>query len=111
MKKKLIAFCMAIFVFAGSSVTALAGNCPAQGAQGRDHCFSDHRYVGMGRTDDLGTHSYLYGYDENGKPIYRICKMTQTVKYCTLVCYWCGQDDPSGAHQHAEAIKHSLSHP
>lgn len=127
MKRKLIAFCMAMFVFAGSSMTAMAAVCPhpnaqvcaasngqvcpAPGAPEGVHHFDDCKYVGMGRTEDRGTHLYLYGYDSNKNPIYHNCKMTQTYLYCINVCHWCGQEDTNSAHEHAQEIKHSVSHP
>lgn len=109
MKKKLVAFCMAMFVFAGSSMTAMAAVCP--NAPDGVHHFNSCKPVNGGRIADLGTHTYLYGYDENDKPIYRNnCRMTQPYQYCIYACYWCGQENPNGAHEHAQAIRHSISH-
>ena len=110
MKKKLLALGMALFVFSGSSMTALAAVCPHPKAPGGVHHFNSCKPTGGGRTDDLGYHSYLYGYDENNNPIYKNCKMTQPVQYCIYVCYYCGQENLDGTHEHKLLIQHSVNH-
>lgn len=67
MKRKNIAFCMALFVFAASSMTALAGDCPHPNVPGCKHYYICGEYYcrsqGWGEVKDLGCHSYLWGYD------------------------------------------------
>lgn len=111
MKKKIVAFCTAMFVFAGSSMTALAAVCPHPNAPEGVHHFNSCKSVDGGRIEDLGTHTYLYGYDKNNKPIYRDdCRKTQAYKYCIYVCYYCGLENQNGAHEHPQGIRHSISH-
>ena len=110
MKKKLLALGMALFVFAGSSMTALAAVCPHPNAPGGVHHFNACKPTGGGRTENLGTHSYLYGYDENYNPIYRNCTMTKVIQYCVYVCRYCAQENPNGAHEDTIAIRHSVNH-
>ena len=101
---------MALLVFISSSMIALAAVCPA--APDGVHHFDACKTAPAGRIDDLGYHSYLYGYDEKGNPIYKSdCKMTQGVQYCWDVCSYCRLQNPNGGqHEHKLAIEHSISH-
>lgn len=113
MKSKLIAFCLAVFVFTGSSMTAQAAVCP-NAPDGVHHFEMGHQYCkyqNMGRTVDLGTHRYLYAYDGNGNPVYKNnCRLTQTHLYYRYTCYWCGLEDTSASHEHIQEIEHSIAH-
>lgn len=112
MKRTIAAFCMAILVFAGSSMTALAAVCPHPNAPGGVHHFTSCKPAGNGgRIEDHGFHSYLYGYDDTGKPMYRNdCRMTEAFQYCIYVCHWCGLENPDSPHEHSLGIQHSISH-
>ena len=94
MKRKIIAFGMALLVFAGSSMTALAGTCPHPNAQDGMHyyiCGPNYcRSQNWGEVKDQGWHKFFYGYDEKGNPIFGPeCRMTQSVEYYRLACINC----------------------
>lgn len=111
MKSKIIALSMALLVFAGSSMTAQAAVCPNPNAPGGVHHFNSCKPTLGGRIEDLGYHTYLYAYDNNHNPVYRSdCHLTQGIQYCRYVCFYCGADDPDGAHEHKQLIQHSISH-
>lgn len=114
MKSKLIALSMALFVLAGSSMTAQAAVCPHPSAPGGAHYYEeDHRHChneGMGYSEDLGTHGYVYAYRSTGEAIYHYdCRITKVHTYHRYVCYWCGQVDASASHEHTYEV-HSVSH-
>lgn len=112
MKTKIIALVMALLVFAGSSMTALAAVCPNPNSPDGYHHFNSCKPANWGRIDDLGYHQYLFGYDHNLKPIFRYdCHLTQGIEYCMYVCNYCGMDEPGGAHEHPQEVRHSISHP
>ena len=115
MKSKIIALSMALFVFAGSSMTAQAGLCPNPNSpDGLHHFEYGHQYCEFqdwGYVKDLGSHREIYGYDQDANPIYGPeCKMTQKVEYFKYVCFLCGLEDSNGSHEHFGPIQHSISH-
>lgn len=115
MKRKIIAFGMALLVFAGSSMTVLAGFCPHPNAQDGLHLIKCGENIcrsqGWGEVRDLGSHRYLYKLDENGNPVYGPeCRITQRVEYFSFVCFNCGTD-LNRIHEHKGPYRHSDSHP
>lgn len=116
MKRKIIAFGMALLVFAGSSMTVLAGVCPHPDAPEGVHHFDMGKgcckvVASCGRTEDLGYHQYLYGYAHDGKPIYHNdCHLTRAIQYCMYVCFYCGAEELGGGHEHPQEVRHSVTH-
>ena len=110
MKSKIIAFTMAVFVLVGSSMTAEAKVCPNSTLENGEHLFTGCKPTLGGRIEDLGYHTYIWGYDRNYNPIYESCHMTQGVQYCISVCTFCGIDQPNGGHEHRKEVQHSASH-
>ncbi len=112
MKKKIVAFCMAMLVFAGSSMTTLAAICPNPNAPEGIHHFNDHKRAGWGYERDLGTHSYVYARDSQGNPMYRDdCRVKTSFEYCQYVCHYCGlANQETELHDHYVGVTHSVNH-
>ena len=83
MKKTVFTLSIALSVFLCNTVSASAAVCPNPNAPKGVHHFLEHQQIGFLAARDGGTHSYLYGYDHNGKEIYKNdCEITIYDAYC-----------------------------
>lgn len=78
---------------------------------GIHHCDAHRRESGEFIRDG-GYHSYLWGEDARGEPIYHNdCKLTYYEQYCNFVCRYCGTPQEGiRKHSHTNRIVHSISH-
>lgn len=108
MRKKLIAFGMAMILFAGSSMTTLAdGVCPGSNTGG--HVF-ECEASGMGTMEDMGYHEYYFG-EEDGISIYKYdCMRRRSISYCSKKCRKCGYVRENSQHSHVIGEWHSIIH-
>ena len=60
-------------------------------------------------SQDGGHHGYLYGYDSQGKPLFRDCVITYEYKYCSYTCKYCGTKQSGSRHDHLVGTKHSVN--
>lgn len=76
------------------------------------HHFSVHKAANAGYSVDLGTHEYLYGYDQNNNPIYKNdCRRSERYQYCQYICSYCNKvNDTEGSHSHYVKTVHSINH-
>ncbi len=103
MKKRVLACCMALFVFTFTSLSVMAATCPP-------HQFDDHYRTNNGRLEDAGNHWYLFA-TEGGKEIYRDdCKLTRSYEYCQKQCVKCRAIKEDSLHEHLLTTKHSINH-
>ena len=64
-----------------------------------------------GYTVYVGTHEYLFGYDENDNPIYHNdCQLMNVYTYCRMICDYCGKTDGNPDHDHRTGTLHSVPH-
>lgn len=109
MKKTFFALCIALSIFICSSMYASASVC--SGSSDGVHHFTGHQTVGSLGSKENGTHTYLYGYDHNGQPIYKDnCKLTLVYSYCVYKCEYCSVWESSEQHKHYLYTEHSINH-
>lgn len=111
MKRTIMGICMVVLIFMCSSLSALAAVCP--NAPDGVHHFTAHQRIGSLTARDGGTHPYLYGYDHNGKAIYKKdCRVTIYDVHCKYRCAYCFVTEDNSEHLHtsSELCKHSVNH-
>lgn len=111
MKRTILGICAAVLIFMCSSLSALAAVCPD--APDGVHHFTAHQSTGLMTARDGGTHSYLYGYDHNGKAIYKNdCRVTIYDVHCRYKCEYCTVVEENSWHMHSSSklCKHSVNH-
>ena len=108
MKKTIFALCIALSIFMCNSLSASAAVCPS--APDKVHHFTAHQR-GLGVTRNGGTHPYLYGYDHEGKAIYKYdCNLILFDYYCKYKCAYCDTYEDNTQHMHNASVKHSIDH-
>lgn len=108
MKRTIIALCMVLTIFVGSSMVSQAAVC--SNSPDKVHHFDGHKKANAGYTIDGGTHQYLYGY-EGEKPIYLYnCRLTHYMEYCYKQCIYCSAVLEGSTHEHLTNTRHSISH-
>ena len=108
MRKTAFALCVALSVFMCKPAFAFAAAC--RPSPDGVHHFDGHiRESGeFGR--DGGSHSYLYGYTAEKKPIYKNCRLTLIYRYCNNACIYCMTKLDNSRHTHQDEIRHSDNH-
>lgn len=109
MKKKVITG-LAVFLLLSNAFISQAVVC-SKSPDGVHH-FNVHRSANAGYSVDRGTHEYLYGYDQDNKPIYHNdCAISDSYQYCDYICKYCNAANPDqGSHSHFIMTWHSKSH-
>ncbi len=109
MKKSILTICIIFSVFMINSTSVFAAVC--NNAPDGVHHFDGHRREGGEFSREGETHTYLYGYDAQHKPIYRSdCKITYYSQYCNYVCEYCGTMQGGTRHTHTTRTVHSKDH-
>ncbi len=98
---------VALSVFMCNSTFSFAAVC--SGAPDGVHHFDSHSEEGSGYEQDGGHHGHLYGYDSQGKPLFRDCVITYEYKYCSYTCKYCGTKQSGSRHDHLVGTKHSVN--
>nr|WP_300662770.1 hypothetical protein [uncultured Acetatifactor sp.] len=113
MKKKISALIIAMSVFMCGSSFAFAAESGIAPQAGHIHDFKQCVRVGNEYREHPQLHTYLYGYDHNGKEIYRNdCQLYSVYQNCKYVCKVCGIAEPGGGeHRHFIRFEHSILHP
>lgn len=104
----ILTLCTVLAVFISTTFSAQAAVC-TNSPDGVHH-FDEHKRAGAGYSVDVGTHRYLYGYDENKNPIYKYdCRLTDYYEYCQNKCIYCNATYGS-THTHYVKTQHSVNH-
>lgn len=106
MKKIVLALCLALSVFACSSMVSEAAIC--SGSPDGLHHYDDHRRANAGYSEDAGTHRHHTGYDSNNQKVYETCYLTDWYEYCERQCHYCQAIQPNSRHTHFVKTQHSV---
>jgi hypothetical protein len=107
-KKTFLMLCIALSVFMCNSTSAFAAVCE-KSEDGVHHFSNHHRHFTQIYSEDGGSHMYLYGYDQNNKPIYRYdCYRKLSYYWCNYACAYCDTED--ARHSHYATTSHSVNH-
>lgn len=106
MKKTIATLCMVITILIGSTSTCFAAVCP--NSPDDVHHFNKMNII-AGNTEYYD-HTYLFGYDENNKPIYDTCRVTIITSYWHYVCQFCGLQKPNDPVHESVVTTHSANH-
>lgn len=110
MRKTILAVCVALAIFMCNAVPASAASAVCSKSPDGHHHFNDCWSAGAGHNVYGGTHSYIYGYDENENPIYRNdCELWLGYEYCTYMCRYC-QLKEGNQHEHYVGTFHTVYH-
>lgn len=110
MMKRIGTFSLVVLLLFGNVLVPQAVVC--SNSPNGVHDFSVHKSVDAGYSEDLGTHEYLYGYDQDHNPIYKNdCRKTAHYQYCQYICRYCNKvNDTQGSHSHYVKTSHSVNH-
>ncbi len=112
MMKRIGALGFAVVLLIYSGFVSWAAVCGSSNSPDGAHDFSVCKRADAGYSVDKGTCVYIYGWDQNGNPIYKNdCRISDRYQWCNYICKYCNQvNDTQGAHPHYVKTVHSVNH-